>query len=538
MSEAAHRSACFKIHSVETSFILEHAGIFESTRAEVRCSLCRETASACIRPDESLTCNLCHKRKKQCDFFTLLRFCAYANLEGIHVSEAVARLRGAPKILDFPAELYKKALKVLEARSNRPSELGRIMDERERLFPQADEDTERLRQFIATDRAQDPSRGGVVVEKRRKHPKKMKKAKNPEKLRDVPSSQSHDRHGPLRVLIPALPRVAAPVPLAPIPLPTIVSPTSPPHPSSSTDPSLRTKRAAPVEADSNRNVRPRLDNSIPLAPTRAPVDMGKMIPHVPLPSQDLNAQFHSRGYNLEQQSFLADFVGNHRSTVQELQEERDRAARYRSERDHLRQELAEVTSRSAGFEAEAHVERTRAELLAVQLKESTSSSAVLRKEFLKSRERTKELEQRLAENRRLRASEDHLREELKRAEGTFEAIQSKEALESQLREARYEMSALGNMLKSAAGSSNDSLVRKLQSDRELLILERNIALEYALMLRQLDLPGFINRFEQRVTETRVPIVQLVERFRRSRRGRFSSVCRSAFRPFRRHSFHY
>ncbi|KAF9023315.1 hypothetical protein BDP27DRAFT_1411175, partial [Rhodocollybia butyracea] len=436
-------------------------------------------------------------------------------------------------------QLYKKALKVLEARSNRPSELGRIMDERERLYPQADEDTERLREFIATDRAQDPSRGGVVVEKRRKHPKKMKKAKNPEKSRDVPSSQAHDRHGPLRVLIPALPRVATPVPLAPIPLPTIVSPTSPPHPSSSTDPSLRTKRAAPVEADSNRNVRPRLDNSIPLAPTRAPVDMGKMIPHVPLPSQDLNAQFHSRGYNLEQQSFLADFVGNHRSTVQELQEERDRAARYRSERDHLRQELAEVTSRSAGFEAEAHVERTRAELLAVQLKESTSSSAVLRKEFLKSRERTKELEQRLAlrppmvtdseeflhleeENRRLRTSEDHLREELKRAEGTFEAIQSnheevlrrndriveasrrvqwgKEALESQLREARYEMSALGNMLKSAAGSSNDSLVRKLQSDRELLILERNIALEYALMLRQLDLPGFINRFEQRVTE--------------------------------------
>ncbi|KAF9071154.1 hypothetical protein BDP27DRAFT_1419434 [Rhodocollybia butyracea] len=395
MSEAAHRSACFKIHSVETSFILEHAGIFESTRAEVRCSLCRETASACIRPDESLTCNLCHKRKKQCDFFTLLRFCAYANLEGIHVSEAVARLRGAPKILDFPAELYKKALKVLEARSNRPSELGRIMDERERLYPQADEDTERLREFIATDRAQDPSRGGVVVEKRRKHPKKMKKAKNPEKSRDVPSSQAHDRHGPLRVLIPALPRVAAPVPLAPIPLPTIVSPTSPPHPSSSTDPSLQTKRAAPVETDSNRNVRPRLDNSIPLAPTRAPVDMGKMIPHVPLPSQDLNAQFHSRG---------------------KLQEERDRAARYRSERDHLRQELAE-------------------------LKESTSSSAVLRKEFLKSRERTKELEQRLAlrppmvtdseeflhleeENRCLRASEDHLREELKRAEGTFEAIQS------------------------------------------------------------------------------------------------------------------
>ncbi|KAF9063224.1 hypothetical protein BDP27DRAFT_1368213 [Rhodocollybia butyracea] len=252
------------------------------------------------------------------------------------------------------------------------------------------------------------------------------------------------------------------------------------------DPSLQTKRPAPVESDSNCNVRPCLDNMVPLAPTRAPVDMGKMTPHVPLPSQDLNAQFCSRGYNLEQQTFLADFVDNHRLTVQELQEERDCAARYRSERDHF-----------AGFNAEAHVERTCAELLAVQLKESALSSAVLWKEFLKSQEQTKELEQQLAlrpqvatdskeflhleeENRRLRASEDSLCDDLKRAEGTFEAIQSsheevlchnnrmveascrvqwgKEALESQLRDAHYEIKALGNMLKSAAGSSNDLLV--------------------------------------------------------------------------------
>ncbi|KAF9065619.1 hypothetical protein BDP27DRAFT_1366313, partial [Rhodocollybia butyracea] len=364
--------------------------------------------------------------------------------------------RGAPKILDFPAELYKKALKVLEARSNRPSELGRIMDERE-----------------PTDRAQDPSRGGVVVEKRRKHPKKMKKAKNPEKLRDVPSSQSHD----------PLPRVAAPVPLAPIPLPTIVSPTSPPHPSSSTDPSLRTKRAAPVEADSNRNVRPRLDNSIPLAPTRAPVDMG---------------------YNLEQQSFLADFVGNHRSTVQELQEERGSCS---------------ALSLGEGSLATGNSLRERTKELEQWL--------ALRPPMVTDSEEFLHLEE---ENRRLRASEDHLREELKRRKETFEAIQSNH--EEVLR--RNDRNCGGKSSSSNGGRKlwNLSCARlecrwflqrflgpkSFKSDRELLILERNIA----LMLRQLDLPGFINRFEQRVTEPVFRLYNLLSVSGRSRRGRFSS----------------
>ncbi|KAF9059198.1 hypothetical protein BDP27DRAFT_1431658 [Rhodocollybia butyracea] len=106
------------------------------------------------------------------------------------------------------------------------------------------------------------------------------------------------------------------------------------------------------------------------------------------------------------------------------------------------------------------------------------------------------------------ASEDDLCDDLKWVEGSFEALQSsheeilccnnhivetscwvqwgKEVVESQLHDARYEMKLLGNMLKSSAGFSNDSLVQRLQSDQELL------ALEYVLMLHQLDLPGFIN----------------------------------------------
>ncbi|KAF9068363.1 hypothetical protein BDP27DRAFT_1422073 [Rhodocollybia butyracea] len=512
MSETAHRLACFKIHGVEPSFILQHAGIFEAVRG---------------------------KRKKQCDFFTLLCFCAYAKLEGILVSEAVTRLRGAPKILDFPSELYKKALKALEACNSRPSKLGRIMDERERLFAQADEDARRLRDFIAKDKAEDPSRCDDGVEKKRKLHKKTKKTKDHGRSRPLPVPTVNDRHSPLHVIIPALPRATIPTPPAPIPSSEPVPPIHVPNPSSTTDTLARMKRSAPVDPDSSRRVRPCLEDALPLAPNRAPVDMSRMIPHVPLPSQDPAAQFHSQGFNLDQQMFVADFVANHCLTIQELQEERDRAMRYRLERNQLREQLAEMTSRSAGSEAEAHVERTRAELLAVQLKELASSSAIVRKEFLKSRERTKELEKQLSqrprigtdfedilhleeENRRLRVSENSLRDDLKRAEGSFEAIQNshdelirrndriveashrvqwgKEAAESHLCEARYKMKLLGNMLKSSAGSSNESLVQRLQSNRELLVLECNIALEYALMLRQLDLPGFVNRFQQRVAE--------------------------------------
>ncbi|KAF9052546.1 hypothetical protein BDP27DRAFT_1514543 [Rhodocollybia butyracea] len=159
------------------------------------------------------------------------------------------------------------------------------------------------------------------------------------------------------------------------------------------------------------------------------------------------------------------------------------------------------------------------------------------KEFLKSREQTKELEKQLSQRPRIKTDfedilhleENSLQDDLKRAEGSFEAIQNghneliccndriveascrvqwgKEAAESHLREAQYKMKLLGNMLKSSAGSFNKSLVGRLQSDRELLVLERNIALEYMLMLCQLDLPGFVNRFQQRVAETVVPCVQ-------------------------------
>jgi hypothetical protein len=69
-----------------------------------------------------------------------------------------------------------------------------------------------------------------------------------------------------------------------------------------------------------------------------------------------------------------------------------------------------------------------------------------------------------------------------------------------LKETRHEMKLLRNMLVNATGASSETLVRKLQSERDDLVADRNAAIDYALMLRQLELPSFINRFQQRVSE--------------------------------------
>ncbi|KAF9065873.1 hypothetical protein BDP27DRAFT_1548406 [Rhodocollybia butyracea] len=173
---------------------------------------------------------------------------------------------------------------------------------------------------VAKDKAEDPSHHDDGVEKKRKHHKKMK---DHGRSCPLPIPQANDRHSPLCVLIPVLSRATIPTPPAPMPSSEPVPPIHVPDPSSTTDTLARMKQPAPVDPDSSCHVCPRLDDAIPLAPTRAPVDMSKMIPHVPLPSQDPAAQFHSRGFNLDQQTFIADFVANHHSTVQELQEEQD-----------------------------------------------------------------------------------------------------------------------------------------------------------------------------------------------------------------------
>lgn len=70
--------------------------------------------------------------------------------------------------------------------------------------------------------------------------------------------------------------------------------------------------------------------------------------------------------------------------------------------------------------------------------------------------------------------------------------------ESQLIEKNRELTMLGDLVVSSIGTSSESVVLEIQSDRDRLRTDRKLALEYAAM--QLDLPGFIWHFEQQIAE--------------------------------------
>jgi hypothetical protein len=406
MSEAHHRKICFKLHGVTPELFLQHAAAFEAVRAEVKCTLCfsQDRSTACVCAPNSLTCNLCHNRKKQCDFFTLLRYRAYASLEGITVSEAATRLRGAPKVLAFPSELYRRLLEALEARNSRLSELVRIDEERERVFPEVDEDRARFKEYVEKDRAEDPWRGVSGSGKEKKREKKAKKSKINDKDQRARKEKESNSSSSLRVFIPAIPKTLPSVPPRPATPPPPPKVAQPPRPVNSLLPppadvaNVGTKRPVPLDSsEPSRNVRPRLDLPIPPPDNLPRVNMNRLLPPIPVPSHDLISQFRSRGFDMEQQTFLKKFVEDHQVTLRELQDERRRSAQYRAERNRLQDELVAASSRSDGFAAEVYVERNRVELLTSQMKAVEASSAALRKEFIKSRERTKELEQQLAQ---------------------------------------------------------------------------------------------------------------------------------------------
>lgn len=128
------------------------------------------------------------------------------------------------------------------------------------IFPQADEDARRLRDFIAKDKAEDPSHCDDGVEKKRKHHKKTKKTKHHGRSCPLPIPQANDQHSPLCVLIPVLSRATIPTPPAPIPSLEPVSPIHVPDPSSTTDTLARMKWPAPMDPNSSCCVCPRLDD--------------------------------------------------------------------------------------------------------------------------------------------------------------------------------------------------------------------------------------------------------------------------------------
>ncbi|KAF9059468.1 hypothetical protein BDP27DRAFT_1431311 [Rhodocollybia butyracea] len=487
MSEIEHRNLCFRTQGVDVAKIIEHSRAYADIQNEIKCSICRlqKPPPSCLRPENSLVCELCHGRKRTCDFTTLLRFCAYAQLERITVAAAVAHLNSLVD-LKFPEALFRDALKVLERGNNSVSALQAIAEERKGLNTFL-----HLQKEESTSTAKlDPSI----------HPVAESSTRRPE---------------------------------------------CPPHIPPHSSPEISQKRAAPSAPEqADCVVRPRLHKSNP-SPLESVPTVPPFIPTHPVPSNSNPPASRPapvptvEGSGVDERDLPSKFIQTYRSTVRQLQDEKERSARYRQERDRLQDELRSAAARIQGLQADAHVEHNRAEELFARVKTAEASSVLVTEEFRKSRQRTVELESQLAARpmrsesevdvsrlqesiRRLQGTVDRMRDKLNEAARSFNVLSTQHErllrrndriaetnrrvareiseLEATLVEKKREVRMLGNMVLFSVGPSAESLVRDLQDDREALAKERNLALEYATMLRQLDLPGFVRRFEQRVSE--------------------------------------
>ncbi|KAF9053978.1 hypothetical protein BDP27DRAFT_1433706 [Rhodocollybia butyracea] len=285
--------------------------------------------------------------------------------------------------------------------------------------------------------------------------------------------------------------------------------------------SAEERKSAPEQAD--HVFRPRLHKSN-LSPLESAPTLPSSIPTHPVPSNPSPPASRPalvpvvEGSSVDEQVLPSEFVQAYRSALRQLQDKKERSAQYREERGRLRDELRSVF---------------------VRMKTVEASSALVIEEFWKSCQRTMELESQLAARpvssesevdvtrlqesiRRLQGTVDHMRDELKVADRSFKDLSTKHEdllhrnnrivetnhcvgramseLEGILMEKKREVRMLENIMLFSMDPSAESLVRDVQDDREALAKEHNLALEYATMLRQLDLPGFVRRFEQRVVE--------------------------------------
>ncbi|KAF9059210.1 hypothetical protein BDP27DRAFT_1371713 [Rhodocollybia butyracea] len=413
---------------------------------QVKCTLCRtQTDESCERPPSSLVCSFCHGRHKTCDYARMLRFCAYAHLKGISVAEAVEVLTPHGTGFTFPTELFRDALDIIERDNSSVEVLQHVDFEREAMFPASSEERKGLSSFIQRQKEEDPwqKTASRVVRPR---------------LGNSQSSSTNSK---------------------PVPPPALPTHPEPPNPN---QPVTKSSLAGPTES-----------------------------------------------LDLEGQVIPATFIQAYRAAVLQLQEEKERSARFLGERNCLLDEVQVLGDHNQGLEADAIVERNRADVLFSRVKDVEASAALLTAEYqaqlaervppTKNAVNVSELQQNV---RHLQAIIDGLRRDLKEANRSFNILsyQHQEvlrhsdhtaeisrrvareisALESSLVEKKKEIRVLEDMVMSSVGTSSESLVRDLQSDREALVNERNVTLEYAIMLCQLDLPGFVRRFEQRAAD--------------------------------------
>ncbi|KAF9059470.1 hypothetical protein BDP27DRAFT_1371459 [Rhodocollybia butyracea] len=524
MSEDQHRVQCFRIHGLDVDMIIECAGIFATVQNQVKCTLCRtQTDESCERPPSSLVCSFCHGRHKTCDYARMLRFCAYAHLEGISVAEAVEVLTPHGTGFTFPTELFRDALDIIERDNSSVEVLQRVDFEREAMFPASSEERKGLSSFIQRQKEEDPWQKTVDSEKSKRERKKDKTSKKGSGKQGTTNKSQPS----IRFTIPALAKPRVPSSTAtddPVVPPVNDLPiTQPESPLPTNLPQVITRKRSfsPTPDEASRVVRPRLGNS------QSSSTNSKPVPPPALPT-------HPEPPNPNQPVTESSLAGPAEGLDLEGQHTGRRFFNFRK-----RRKVQVLGDRNQGLAADAIVERNRADVLFSRVKDVEASAALLTAEYRRSRQRTTELEAQLAERvpptenavnvselqqnvRHLQAIIDGLRRDLKEANRSFNILsyQHQEvlrrsdhtaeisrrvareisALESSLVEKKKEIRVLEDMMMSSVGTSSESLVRDLQSDREALVNERNVALEYAIMLRQLDLPGFVRRFEQRAAD--------------------------------------
>ncbi|KAF9064071.1 hypothetical protein BDP27DRAFT_1426192 [Rhodocollybia butyracea] len=420
--------------------------------------------------------------KQQCDFSTLLRFCAYAFMQNIPISTAVERLQTQNVGYKFPSELYKRSLEVLEERNSAPAVLLAIHSEREKLFPEAAEDRKRLAAVIAE------SRGAARY--------------------------------------PAISKPPTPPSSSPLTVPTVDS--SPPASSK--------KRAAP--ADNGRVVRQRVESPpptpVPTVPLRSPAHSNlPTLPDSSLPPQgstvskiaavsaeetvqELIFRLMAEGHELDEKTFWAKLMNTHQQIVAKLNAEEAKSRGYTEEIVRLRSDEDSLATRNARLQAEVNVERARADMLATQVQALGESSAKVTDEFRAAMDRTKELEMKLAERepppsnppstaklqqtiQLLQRTISKLQTELGTVNRSFTGLSSRYSellrrndyvvdnnrilfrdsteLQTQLAEKKREIDMLGSLLVQAVGEALSPVVEELQADRRHLQQERKIALE-------------------------------------------------------------
>ncbi|KAF9072187.1 hypothetical protein BDP27DRAFT_1320881 [Rhodocollybia butyracea] len=538
MSEVQHRGICFKTQGVDAPTILKHSGVFKGIRNQVKCTLCssNKVPKECKTYDSSsLVCTVCSKRKRSCDYAALLRFSAYAHMENISVSEAADRLKKFNVGFTLPLDLYKRALLVLEKQNPAPGVLGTIDDEREKFFPETNR--KRLAKLFLDSKGQGSS-----------------DVKEKEQKTSQGSASSLQPLLPLRVVIPASSNSNSPQTLVQQDYAATRQEAEPSNSITVQNFENPRKRSAPaaIEADSQRYVRPRVEPSeSSIGAIDPPFGSGTMS-YTPAVNRKepanhtaeeavntLISQLTKEGLEIEETTVWGKFVHRHRSTIARLEAEEAKSATYHEQRERLKEQLQAAVNRSEGLEADVAVERAKTDMSDARVRALEESSSKIIEEFRKARDRVKELEGMMAERipsangtpeiarlqqnvKALQQTISEVRSDVSKSRSAFHALtrqhentlrrndhiaETNRRLTREISEAQTqlidkdrELAMMGDLVLNSTGTSSDPVVLELQTDRDRLRVDRKLALEYATMLHQLDLPGFVWRFEQQIAE--------------------------------------